>query len=738
MSKKSCTFRMLIGFMLLFGLWSSMFPARNKGEKVVLYPKLSQEKLKIDGELNEAVWKTPPLEGDFTSYSPHVGEKLPYETLVWTAYDKENIYFAFKCLDPEPDKIKTAPRRRDYIFNDDWVGLSLDSRGTKQTAWGLYVNASGSQGDLLDSAVTGSDYAPDLVWDSAGKVTDEGYQIEVSIPLRSLGFKSGEEVKMGVLFWRRVVRLGIRASWPRYIPGGKVFGTHTALIYKDLKKPMKLDLLPNVVYGTNQQRANPDKWGDKDDFSGIGLDIQHGLTSTITAGVTINPDFSQVESDGFQVEVNQRYPLFYSEKRPFFMEGMDVFKFYTMPSGLGGLFTHAVHTRRILDPKWAGKLVGNIGKFTFGMLGAGDDQPGLIVDPENPDAGKQAFWGIARGKYSMGKDSYLGFLYSGREFGSDYNRVFGGDVLFRFLKHHRINVSYLNSSAPEIDAGSGNNHNFNMFYYWQTPEWNIQTGFEHIGTDFRMDSAFIRRKGVNHTQFFAAYNFLPKYKENQNSFIKQIRPGIQIHYTHDIETGMADSTVRFFTYAFLAKSISFWADYFKIKEHWKGHAFDLNQYVFGTYGTLTKGLRLLFDFKWGDGIYYAGAPPIKGKYFYARSLMDLQPLYNLNMQFQYTHTSLKNSGQTLYDVNIYSSNNTYQFNKYLSLRAKVQYNDFQRKVLTDFLASYNFNIGTVLHIGYGSLYEGRDWVNDEWMYGKGDLLHVRRSFFTKISYLWRL
>ncbi|NIM15787.1 MAG: hypothetical protein GTO45_27615, partial [Candidatus Aminicenantes bacterium] len=610
MKKKVFVMGMTILFLVLSGLWPFMVSADTPGEKQVLHPLRVDVKPKIDGVLDEEIWQTRPLEKDFISYYPHIGEKFPYKTLVWMSYDRENLYFAFRCLDPEPEKIKTSITRRDSMFYDDWVGLSLDALGTKQTAWALFVNPNGIQGDILDSAVSGSDPSPDFVWESAGKVTDKGYQVEIGIPLRSIGFKTGREVKMGILFWRTVTRLGIRACWPQYIPGGKVFNTHIPIIYKDLKKPLKLELLPNIVYGSNQQRVNPQEWGEKDIFKGIGIGLKYGITSSITADVTINPDFSQVESDAFQVEVNQRYPLFYTEKRPFFMEGSDVFNFFTPPVILGTYFPTAVHTRQIMDPGWGAKLTGTAGKFALGILTAGDDQPGLPWEAgKNPHEGRQAFWGIARGKYSLGRDSYIGLFYSGREFADQYNRVFGTDMLYRFFKTHLLQVSFLHSTSSHSDSfntpdGNPGSSNFNLMYSHHTKNVWLDAAFEHIGTDFRMDSAFLKRTGINNGMFLFLYNYIPKSKKLH--WINQFTTFFFFQYVHDLNTGMDDTYLMLSLEGHFSKSTYTGVHYFKNRESWMGKTFDLNQYYYFGHIQLTKWLHLDTVLWWGDNIYYAG------------------------------------------------------------------------------------------------------------------------------------
>src|SRR2546425_8801593 len=165
---------------------------------------------KIDGDLSDDVWDDDPLVlGDWISYNPLYGTAMPQRTQVRIAYDDQNLYFAFHCFDAEPDKIRTTISRRDNIFNDDWVGFSLDSNGTGQTSYHLIVNPSGIQMDALNTSSSGERWEADLVWDSAGKLTDDGYVAEIRLPLQSIRFSGGSNVKMGILFWRRISRTGV-------------------------------------------------------------------------------------------------------------------------------------------------------------------------------------------------------------------------------------------------------------------------------------------------------------------------------------------------------------------------------------------------------------------------------------------------------------------------------------------------------------------------------------------------
>jgi hypothetical protein len=190
----------------------------------------------IDGLLDDVAWARPPIEtGEWLSYNPLFGDRIAQSTKVWVGYDDRYFYFAFQCDDPEPSGIKTSVSRRDNMGGDDWVGLSLDSLGTGQLSYHMMVNPSGIQMDLLNSVAGGEDIAPDWIWDSAGHSTPTGYSVEIRLPLQSIHFKSGRDIRMGLLFWRRVSRLGVSVSWPALEPGKWVFERNATLIVPDLK-----------------------------------------------------------------------------------------------------------------------------------------------------------------------------------------------------------------------------------------------------------------------------------------------------------------------------------------------------------------------------------------------------------------------------------------------------------------------------------------------------------------------
>ena len=700
----------------------------------ILNPLFAESSPTIDGNLDDEIWQNPPLHENFITYAPAYGEVLPQKTEVWMAYDKKNLYFAFKCYDSEPEKIKTSITRRDAMFSDDWVGLSLDGMGNKQTSYDLFCNPNGIQGDILTSAVSGEDLAPDFVWDSAGKLTDEGYQVEMSIPLRSIRFKSGKEVRMGILFWRRISRLGMSGSWPDLEPGHGIFNIHQSIIYENIKSPLNLEILPSFTWGSGSDRVSPHEWSESDTFSEIGAGLKYGITSSITADVTLNPDFSQVESDAFQVEVNRRYPIFYSEKRPFFMEGTDIFNFFTIPYGY---IQTAVHTRQIADPYWGAKLTGTVGKTAFGLLAAGDEWPGLQWDSgTNPYEGKKAYFTIARGKQSLGRDNYIGTIYSGREFAGGFNRVGGLDLSLRFFTNHKIQASYMQSFSKDPGGESATNSpSYHLWYSYTSKPLGIMAAYEHIGKDFQMDSGFVLRTGIDEGWLWIGPSFYPN--PEKMAWLKRINPHLTFQYIHDYLTDMDDTFFRAAVEFSFIKQGGLSTNFSRQTESWKGETFGLNSFNLEGEIQLTKWFQMGGGFTLGEQIYYPAESPFKGDYFSAGFGFTLQPNSKLSLTLSLHHSYLKREMEEIYNVNIIYSRATYQFNKYLFVRAIVQYDSYKKNLLTDFLASFTFIPGTVIHLGYGGLYEKQDWQNEKWIPGYGNLRNMRRSFFFKASYLWR-
>jgi hypothetical protein len=692
---------------------------------------------KIDGNLGDAVWNKDALDlGQWISYNPIYGEAMTFRTEVRVSYDDRSLYFAFHCFDEEPEKIRTTISRRDSAFNDDWIGFSLDSNGTGQTAYHLFVNPSGVQMDALNTSSSGERFEADLVWDSAGRVTDDGYIVEIRLPLQSIRFQSGKDVRMGILFWRRVSRTGVSAAWPEIPPGQWVFNRHAQLAIEELEQPRLIEVLPSITYGIQQMRATPQSWKSANSTTDAGLSAKIGITSNITLDATINPDFSQVESDAFQVVVNQRFPVFYSEKRPFFMEGMGLFNI--AGTGGDGNMRTGVHTRTIVNPSWGAKLTGTTGKLTFGLLSASDETPEDIGGRGAAVAGRNKLFTIGRATYGFKEADYVGAIVVDTEHAGRFNRVAGGDVSHRLTPRQQVSATLLSSQTAI--AGEPRKHGTaaQVSYNFNDRKFLFLSQIEHYAKDFQMDTGFYNRTGFTAGWAYTAVNFYPK--DTSKAWLKRAFP---FFWTKQGRDRIQEGRDRFFLtgmrFNFTRQGFLSVQQGIGGREPWMARQFKAGgTNVFGSVQIL-RWLQLNGGANKGWSIYYDRVDPFQGKNRSLNVGITLQPSqrFNQNISVNTVRFNRAPNGEHIYTVNIVNLRTTYQFSRRFLVRAIEQFDSSRKRVLTDLLASYEFVPGTVFHAGYGSLTEKGSFENGSFVSGAGEYLTTSRGLFFKASYLHR-
>jgi Domain of unknown function (DUF5916) len=691
----------------------------------------------IDGVLDDGAWAATPLPtGDgWRSYDPLNGDTIPQETTVWVAYDDQAVYVAFKCDDPDPAGVKTSITRRDNIFPDDWVGLSLDALGTGQTAYHLMINPSGIQLDMINTVSGDEDASPDWVWESAGKPTPSGYAVEIRLPLQMLRFRGGDDVRMGVLFWRRVSRTGVSVAWPALRPGRWVFDTHASLRFPRLAPVPVREGIPSVTYAHRDTRADSPEWRGTDTGE-IGLSGKWGLTSTVTLEATLNPDFSQVESDAVQVEVNQRFPVFFSEKRPFFMEGAGAFNLAGNAQGDASML-YAVHTRRIVDPMFGAKLTGSAGRLGFASLTAVDQGPGRVADPEGATAGREKLWHISRVQLSLSPGSYAGALGTWTSFAGRTNGVAGADLNLRIGSAQRLTGFVLGSWTEGGPEGTRRGVGTQVAYGFRTHRIGVQSQVEHYDEGFVMDPAFLNRVGITNGWAFMDYSFYPD--KTRHPWLRRVTPFTFVQGGRDRLQGadeyisVSGLRVSFTRQGFFLIDQSFG------REAWGGRQYDSGRTRASGSAQVFRWLRAFANVDRGGATYYDAVDPFQGDSVRASVGGTLQPGGRLSqsIEFQRVAFDRASTGQRVYTVSLLNARTTYQFTKAIAARAIVQYDGQRHRVLTDFLGSYEPRPGTVVFAGYGALYERRTWDADHGLDETGQYLTTRRGLFFKASYLFR-
>ena len=363
----------------------------------------------IDGDLNDPRWVGAAKATNFTQTEPVDMVKPQSITVAYITYDDNNLYIALKALDDDPSSIRSSLRDRDRIFSDDLVGFILDTYGDASWAYEIFANADGIQGDLRWTQ-RGEDSSFDIVFESEGKITPDGYQVEFAIPFASLRFPDKSVQDWRITFWRiRPRESREEYSWaaiskndPNFL--GQ-FGSLEGI--ENLKPGKSIEILPSInssqagfrdVDDPNSSFQNEDVTGD------ASIGFRYGISSNTSIEGTINPDFSQVESDVAQIDVNNTFALFFPERRPFFQKGSDLFR----------TWYNIVYTRAINDPSFATKFTSRTNKVSYAYIGAIDEQSHLIIPGEEgsrviKDLGR-SYSNILRVRKSFNDDSYFGLF----------------------------------------------------------------------------------------------------------------------------------------------------------------------------------------------------------------------------------------------------------------------------------------------------------------------------------------
>jgi hypothetical protein len=704
-------------------------------------PTIQAERLteppRIDGVLDDRAWTAAPVDtGEWRSYNPLYGDTIAQNTHVWVAYDTDALYFAFQCDDPEPNRIKTSVARRDNLGSDDWIGLSLDATGTGQLSYHMMVNPSGVQLDMLNSIAGNEDSSVDWVWESAGRLTPTGYAVEIRLPLRSIRFASGDNVRMGLLFWRKVSRTGVSVAWPPLEPAKWVFEKHASLRLEHLDPRLPRDVIPSVSLSERQTRLTPSRWGAMDQARDAGLSAKIGVTTQTALDATVNPDFSQVESDAFQVDVNQRFPVFYSEKRPFFMEGAGIFALAA--SGGDNSMQRAVHTRRIVDPIAGLKLTGSSGRFTFGTLTASDQAPGHDVEAGSDAYDRDRIVNVGRVQYSLRPSEYVGALITDTEFAGSYNRVAGMDLSTRLTATQRFDAFVLGSTSRNRGEAVRNGIGATFSYNFNTRAMSASGAVEHYSRTFQMDTAFLNRVGLTSGWGYVDHNFYPG--AGPFVWVRRITPFVFVQGGQDRISGGRDQLeVAGFRFNFTRLG------FLRIDRSWGFEPWAGERFARGTLRSwgnvqLFRWLKLDGRIEQGRAVYYDPTSPFAGERRRLNGGVVLQPNGRFAESISFDHVTFdrRSTGEQVYQVDIVNTKTTYQFTREFFLRAIVQYDSSRNRVLTDTLASYELRPGSVFYLGYGSIAERRLFRDDEWVLGEGAFHESQRGFFAKVSYLIRM
>lgn len=692
----------------------------------------------IDGVLDDAAWSTALRFDGFKTFKPDYGKDASQKTEACIAYDAENFYFAFRCYDNEPSKIKAAVSKRDNIWQDDLIFINLDTFNDNQSAFVFMLNPLGIQADGMLTVNGNVESSFDTVWYSKGRIDDQGWTVEARIPLQSIRFPSKDVLTMRILFIRFFTRTSEQVAFPPIDPNkGSILSQAQPFQVSGLKYKRVVELLPAFTFGRTQEASEAAQGelvrNKEQDIDDVSLTGKLGITSDLTLDGTVNPDFSQVEADAGQVDFNLRYALYYEEKRPFFLEGNDLWQF-------GGAMEEAplyslVYTRNIVDPTFGFKLTGKITpRDTVAAIYAQDK---ISSDPDDPEIlHRTPDFMIARYKHSLKDDAFLGAFYTGRENGSGFNRVGGVDGRFRLSPVATASFHLFGSLTRDPGAETTSaDHALSLAYNFGNRKVYIDLGYQDISEGFRADTGFLFRTGLRRLAAFAMYNIYPKSK-----FFQKIEPFYWSYHLYDTIYDMWE-TVNVFVVRFkLPRNTMVRFDGLLANEVYAGERFDQSGYGFMMESQLAKQVYVQARVRRTGNTFYDPTDPYQGYGTQATAAVRYQPMDQLdfNLSLNYVDFYRKSDRTKIYDYLILRNRNTFQLNKYLFVRGIVEYNDFYKRMILDGLLSFTYIPGTVVHLGYGSALEKQEWDEGLAGFAPSSRFHeMKRGFFFKVSYLYR-
>ncbi len=726
----------LLAILLLTQIAFFSFAGEDGNKYSVKVPEFTKSP-KIDGYLENPLWKNGVILDVFTQYEPQEGALPTEKTIAYIGHDKKHLYIAVRCFDSNPKAIRACLTERDSVFGDDDVTIYLDTFNDKKRAFVFQVNPCGIQVDGIYTEVRrrgrgrGGFFGFDRNWDtfflSNAKRDDSGYTVEIAIPFKSLRFPNTETQEWGLQIMRTIRRKNEEIYWhPRSRDiNGFLIQAGTLEIDGAIEKGKNFEVMP-VLTGLKKDDQKPE--------SEAGMNIKYGITSDLTADITFNPDFSQIEADIPQIDVNQRYALYYPEKRPFFLESKD---FFDTPLEL-------VYTRTIVNPLWGVKLSGKMGQTTLGFLSTYDENPASIDIPGLPEDDEEeeeeeeednpynSFINVFRLKRDLYPESHIGFILTDKEMGlswnslsDNYNRVMGFDGHFKFSNNYRFSFQFLGSMSKVGEETTDLVPAMTLSLSRTARHLTASANWTSIHPDFEAATGFFRRKDIHYFNSRIGYAFLP-----MNDLIISIRPSFEYRRIYDFNNTLTDEEyqISFFLSGWRQSHIM--ASYSDELERYEGINFYKKSFRASLGADPFSWLSGNISYSFGDSIYYEDNPYL-GYKTSVNTRLTLKPITNLRLSYNFRNDLFykEKGGEKEYEVNIISQRINLQLTRALSLRLITDYNDYYKELYNSVLLSYIYSPGTVFYIGIDDNQEEDD---------SGIWRREGRYYFIKFSYWWRI
>lgn len=709
----------------------------------------TEQQIVIDGIINDPGWSQAAIVDKFYEVDP--GDLTPPEvkTKVFITYDQQNLYVAFECFD-NPADLRASLRDRDQIWEDDYVGVLIDTYSDANTAYYVFSNPLGIQADTRFSIRSGEDDNFDLIYKSNAQINDHGFSVEMAIPFSSLRFPDNVEQKWRINFWRNRPRDSrYRYSW---VPLDRDNSCHACQFapftgIRNVESGNPVQVIPAVVASRSgylrENSAGKEEFVYSDFQGEASLSLKWPLSPSTSVEATVNPDFSQVESDAAQIDVNTTFALSYQEKRPFFQEGADLFQ----------TWNDVVYTRSINDPLFAVKMLSTSGRNTFALLSAWDENTPLILPFEEKSefvALSKSFSNIFRYTRTLGNNSYIGLMGTDRRYQQEGNNsVIGVDGIYYFDKNNQVELQLLLSQTVELNdttLSSGfNNELFNKnkhtaaldgesFYgsasYFSiehsSRHWQYDLDYGHSSPTFRAENGFISHNNNRQLILHNAFIFY-----ETHSLVDKIFTFVNTGKVWNYRSTVKDQWIMTgLNFSFKGQN-TLEVNYLFNTERFNRIVFsDINR--LNIYFTSKFSDLVSFGFRTQTGRSIARRVLQKGQSLYVEFWSTIKPVPQFIIQPEVTYSNMRSikDNHLIYDGYIFRTRANYQFSREMFLRLIVQYNKFSEQISFEPLLSYKFNPFSIFYIGISQMSQNETGLYD-WNLSS-------RQYFTKFQYLFNI
>jgi len=724
-------------------------------EHPVLHVARAPGKIAIDGDLSDAGWRGAEPATSFSEHGPGEEVMPPVDTKVFVTYDGDRLYLAAVCY-ADPSSVRASICEREHIFNDDNIGFFFDTYGDATRAYIINLNPYGIPYDALWSPEIGEDDNFDLVFESAGRLTDSGYQVEMAVPFRSLRFPNKPEQEWRFDFYRHHQReVAYSMSWARYDQNESCWPCKWGTVkgIRDIAPGRGVELIGSVIAsqtGAVRDATYPRESFTNGDVEGAAsIGGRYAVTSDITLDGTINPDFSQIEADAAQVDVNTTFALSYPEKRPFFQEGLDAFR----------TSFAAVYTRSINDPSFAVKGTAKLGRTSLVALSARDDNSVAILPFEEQSEfvpiGK-TYTNMVAVRRSFGRDNHLRLIATDRRYDGGGSGTLGSlDGALRVTKSLKVRGQVIgthteepNDSARTADIGVGTfDHDrhtaaFDGESFFGTgvlagATWESRRLFAALSAyqrtpTYRADNGIQPQNNDRRIVGEAWYHVRP-----QGRIVRQVNPGVEFGRVWNFDGLRKDEWVDLQAdvgFAFAQASLS--GELTLSRERFGGTDFrDIR--VFALEMSAQPWEAAAFGASASRGRMIARRFVRMGTETRVETWLDLRPTSRLLLEtnLSYDESRDADTDEEFFSGYIVRSKINYQFTRRFAVRVVVEYDDFDNLWNLDPLITYRLNPFSTFYAGASYDYLRFDQAGP----GGTERLSAldERQFFIKLQYLFQ-